>query len=186
MRIGFLTTSPSILQKVSSAFNLPRPPQVLALALLRHWGHEGFLTHASKAADFYRRKRDVFVAAAERHLRGKATWEVPTAGMFLWICSLPARTASRPSAGLPSRLASLRSPGWGSCPARARRASFGRASVWSTRRRMPTKLAGGLPRWSIMLMPLPRPPRREMGSLPPWRCDELNDEYDYMYNPSGI
>jgi len=27
----------------------------------------------------------VFVAAAERHLRGKATWEVPTAGMFLWI-----------------------------------------------------------------------------------------------------
>jgi tryptophan aminotransferase len=59
--------------------------QVLALALLRHWGHEGFLTHTSKASDFYRRKRDVFVAAAERHLRGKATWEVPTAGMFLWI-----------------------------------------------------------------------------------------------------
>lgn len=27
----------------------------------------------------------MFVAAAERHLRAKATWEVPTAGMFLWI-----------------------------------------------------------------------------------------------------
>lgn len=55
------------------------------LALLRHWGHEGFLTHATKASDFYRRKRDIFVAAAERHLKEKATWEVPTAGMFLWI-----------------------------------------------------------------------------------------------------
>jgi tryptophan aminotransferase len=27
----------------------------------------------------------MFLAAAERHLTGKAAWEVPTAGMFLWI-----------------------------------------------------------------------------------------------------
>jgi len=55
------------------------------LALLRHCGYGGFLKHTAKASDFYRRRRDVFVAAAQRHLLGKATWEVPTAGMFLWI-----------------------------------------------------------------------------------------------------
>lgn len=58
---------------------------MIALALLQHWGYEGFLEHTYKASEFYRRKRDVFVAAAERHLTGKATWEVPTAGMFLWL-----------------------------------------------------------------------------------------------------
>ncbi|KAK3314240.1 pyridoxal phosphate-dependent transferase [Apodospora peruviana] len=95
LRIGVLTASPVILQKVNmitSNTNLQTAStsQVLALALLRHWGHAGFLTHASTTSEFYRRKRDVFVAAAERHLKTKATWEVPTAGMFLWInLSLP-------------------------------------------------------------------------------------------------
>lgn len=72
---------------VSAFFSLQTAStsQVLALALLRHWGHEGFLSHVSRVADFYRHKRDVFVAAAERHLTGKATWEVPNGGMFLWI-----------------------------------------------------------------------------------------------------
>lgn len=43
------------------------------------------MAHCAKAAEFYRAKRDAFAAAAERHLRGRATWEVPTAGMFFWI-----------------------------------------------------------------------------------------------------
>ncbi len=59
--------------------------QVLALTLFRHWGYTGFIEHCAKAADFYRRKRDAFAAAAERHLQGRATWEVPTAGMFFWL-----------------------------------------------------------------------------------------------------
>lgn len=44
--------------------------------------------HCDKAAKVYRRKRDAFAAAAERHLEGKATWEVPTAGMFFWLTLL--------------------------------------------------------------------------------------------------
>lgn len=59
--------------------------QVLALSLFRHWGYTGFVEHCAKAADFYRQKRDAFAAAAERHLKGRATWEVPTAGMFFWL-----------------------------------------------------------------------------------------------------
>jgi tryptophan aminotransferase len=59
--------------------------QLLALSLLRHWGQAGFLKHCAEAAEVYRRRRDVFVSAAERHLQGRATWVVPTAGMFVWL-----------------------------------------------------------------------------------------------------
>lgn len=58
---------------------------MLALTLFRHWGYTGFVEHCAEAAEFYRRKRDAFAAAAERHLHGRATWDVPTAGMFFWL-----------------------------------------------------------------------------------------------------
>jgi tryptophan aminotransferase len=58
---------------------------VLALSLIRHWSYNGFVKHCAKAADFYHQKRDAFSAAAERRLQGKATWQVPTAGMFFWL-----------------------------------------------------------------------------------------------------
>lgn len=59
--------------------------QLLALALLRQWGHSGFLAHCERAAAIYRRRRDIFIAAAERHLKGKASWSVPSAGMFVYL-----------------------------------------------------------------------------------------------------
>jgi tryptophan aminotransferase len=34
---------------------------------------------------FYREKRDVFVGAMERHLKGLAEWTPPEAGMFVWF-----------------------------------------------------------------------------------------------------
>lgn len=54
-------------------------------ALLRTWGVSGFLQHCHEAASFYKKKRDTFNRALERHLAGKGSWEVPTAGMFFWL-----------------------------------------------------------------------------------------------------
>ncbi|KAI1333955.1 pyridoxal phosphate-dependent transferase [Xylariaceae sp. FL0016] len=90
IRIGFLTAAPLILDKVNmitghTNLQPASTSQVMTLALLRHWSHDGFLAHTRKTAAFYRQQRDILVAAAGKHLRGKATWEVPTAGMFLWI-----------------------------------------------------------------------------------------------------
>lgn len=34
---------------------------------------------------FYRRRRDLFCAAASKYLQGLAEWQVPSAGMFLWL-----------------------------------------------------------------------------------------------------
>ena len=36
-------------------------------------------------SEFYRKKRDVFAAAMERHLTGLAEWTIPEAGMFFWF-----------------------------------------------------------------------------------------------------
>ncbi|KAL2270583.1 hypothetical protein VTJ83DRAFT_2767 [Remersonia thermophila] len=90
MRLGILTGPVQAVQrvvKITENVNLQpsSTTQVLALSLFRNWGYQGFLEHCTKAADFYRRKRDVFAAAAERHLRGRATWEAPSAGMFFWL-----------------------------------------------------------------------------------------------------
>ncbi|KAG7291297.1 hypothetical protein NEMBOFW57_001310 [Staphylotrichum longicolle] len=90
MRLGILTGPvPAVQKVVKITENINLQPssttQVLALSLFRHWGYTGFVEHCAKAADFYRQKRDAFAAAAERHLKGRATWEVPTAGMFFWL-----------------------------------------------------------------------------------------------------
>ncbi|KAL2194753.1 TdiD protein [Corynascus similis CBS 632.67] len=90
MRLGILTGPAAAVQKVVKITeNINLQPtttsQVLALTLFRHWGYTGFVEHCAQAASFYRVKRDAFAAAAERHLRGRATWEVPRAGMFFWF-----------------------------------------------------------------------------------------------------
>lgn len=57
----------------------------MAFALLSKWGPEGLLSHCKAVSEFYRVKRDMFEAAAKKHLTGVATWTTPVAGMFLYI-----------------------------------------------------------------------------------------------------
>ena len=42
-------------------------------------------THMDGVAAFYRTRCAAFLAAAERHLSGLATWHAPAAGMFVWL-----------------------------------------------------------------------------------------------------
>ena len=58
---------------------------MMVLGLLEYWGTEGFMQHCSNVASFYRKKRDMFEAAAKKHLDGVADWVTPVAGMFLYI-----------------------------------------------------------------------------------------------------
>merc|ERR1711916_90250 len=60
--------------------------QAILLKLLQRWGYDGFEEHVQQVSDFYRKQRDALLAAADRHLAGKATWNKNiTAGMCLWI-----------------------------------------------------------------------------------------------------
>ncbi|KAI0896462.1 PLP-dependent transferase [Annulohypoxylon nitens] len=90
MRLGFLTGSLTIVNnvvKLTENINLQpsSTSQTIALSLLRHWGHAGLLEHCARASDFYRQKRNVFAAAIEEQLKYRATWDIPTAGLFFWI-----------------------------------------------------------------------------------------------------
>ena len=49
------------------------------------WGEAGWAAHIASVKDLYQKRRDAFIAAAERHLSGLADWVVPTAGMFCWF-----------------------------------------------------------------------------------------------------
>ncbi len=44
--------------------------QVLVVELLKAWGEEGFFQHVDKVKEFYQHRRDVMVAAADKHLKG--------------------------------------------------------------------------------------------------------------------
>ena len=63
----------------------PSFPQVVTSSLLDQWGLEGFHSHVSEVEDFYRKRRDTMVAAADKHLTGLVEYNVPLGGMFLWM-----------------------------------------------------------------------------------------------------
>ena len=43
------------------------------------------MLHAQKLRNLYKRRRDLLMAAASKHLSGLAEWETPLGGMFLWL-----------------------------------------------------------------------------------------------------
>jgi DNA-binding transcriptional MocR family regulator len=68
--------------------------QAIVLVLLNKWGHDGFIAHTRRVADFYLEKRDMFERVAHKHLDGLATWVSPDAGMFVRL--LPSSLAPLP------------------------------------------------------------------------------------------
>ena len=59
--------------------------QTCVLAVLESMGQEGLRRHAYTVANFYRKQRDACIAAAEKHLTGKRTFQstVPVL-LFCW------------------------------------------------------------------------------------------------------
>lgn len=90
MRIGVLTGPKPIVDRINlhmqcSVMHASGLSMVFLAKIFEHWGYVGFLDHAAKTAKFYETKRDMCLAAAERHLKGLAEWSIPTGGMFLWL-----------------------------------------------------------------------------------------------------
>ncbi|XP_045853119.1 kynurenine/alpha-aminoadipate aminotransferase, mitochondrial [Meles meles] len=90
LRIGFITGPKPLIERVVfhtqvSAMHASTFTQLLISQLLHQWGEEGFLAHVERVADFYMKQKDALVASANKWLSGLAEWNVPTAGMFLWV-----------------------------------------------------------------------------------------------------
>ncbi|KAJ6620041.1 TdiD protein [Mycena sp. CBHHK59/15] len=90
MRIGF-ASGPLVLLRAIEAHTATANLQPAALtqavtcSLLEAWGLDGFLAHTRAVSEFYRKKRDVFEAAMQRHLGGLAEWTSPESGLFFWF-----------------------------------------------------------------------------------------------------
>lgn len=89
-RIGFATGPKPLIERLvlhmqTSALCTSGMSQACVMALLRRWGEDGWEDHVSQVQALYRRRRDHFIACAERHLHGLAEWGKPEAGMFVWF-----------------------------------------------------------------------------------------------------
>jgi DNA-binding transcriptional MocR family regulator len=87
LRLGFLAASPHLvpyLTRLKQAADLHsnRVSQWQVLQLLRDAGRDERLAGVVAA---YRRKRDHFAMALERHFGNLATWRVPPGGLFFWL-----------------------------------------------------------------------------------------------------
>lgn len=90
LRVGFITGPKPLIERIIlhiqvSSLHPCTFSQFMVLQLLQDWGEEGFLAHVHRVTDFYRGQRDAILASADKWLSGLAEWNVPVAGMFLWI-----------------------------------------------------------------------------------------------------
>ncbi len=87
LRLGFLAASPDLMTfltrlKQAADLHSNRISQWFVLEQLQHAGHD---ERISQVVALYRRKRDIFAAALERHFHGHAHWQVPPGGLFFWV-----------------------------------------------------------------------------------------------------
>ncbi|CEG62785.1 hypothetical protein RMATCC62417_00061 [Rhizopus microsporus] len=90
LRIGWVTGPQPLIERINMhtmVTNLQPSgvSQVVAYQLLAKWGHKGFFDHVKGVANFYREKRDEFLVCLNKHMKGRAEWNVPNAGMFFWL-----------------------------------------------------------------------------------------------------
>ncbi|KAK9413677.1 hypothetical protein SUNI508_11758 [Seiridium unicorne] len=92
LRCGWITACAQIMEKFASAAEVgvlapSGPSQVMLYKLLdQTWGHTGFVEWLSTLAHQYLVRRDTLVKACVKSLPlDICRWEVPSAGMFLWI-----------------------------------------------------------------------------------------------------
>ncbi|HTY99556.1 MAG TPA: PLP-dependent aminotransferase family protein [Rhodocyclaceae bacterium] len=87
LRLGFLAASPDLVPhlvrlKQAADLHSSRISQWYVLERLQDPGRRRRL---AEVAAFYRRKRDVFAAALERHFADLAQWQQPPGGLFFWL-----------------------------------------------------------------------------------------------------
>ena len=87
LRLGYLAASPDLMAwlvrlKQAADLHSNRISQWLVLQQLRDAQRTDRL---ARVAAIYRRKRDFFADALERHLGKLATWQVPPGGLFFWL-----------------------------------------------------------------------------------------------------
>lgn len=90
LRVGWVTGPRVFIERVmlhmqSTNLHTSSFAQCALVALLQQWGREGWMAHVHEVKKSYRERRDIFVAAARRHLGNRVTFTPPSAGLFVWF-----------------------------------------------------------------------------------------------------
>ena len=93
LRLGLASGPPALVEKLqlyqqATTLHPSGVSQMLLLRILQHLGEQGFEQHLGAVQDFYRSQRDCFVGAVEAHLSSLVRYQLPAAGMFLWMEAL--------------------------------------------------------------------------------------------------
>ena len=87
LRLGYLVASPDLipyLTRLKQSADL-HSNRVSQWAVLNFLNDSGYAARLKNIAELYRRKRDIFAEALERHFAGVASWEMPSGGLFFWL-----------------------------------------------------------------------------------------------------
>ncbi|XP_076234228.1 kynurenine/alpha-aminoadipate aminotransferase, mitochondrial [Calliopsis andreniformis] len=90
LRLGVVTARKEFITKLtthmeSTCLHASSLSQMLLYKLMDTWGLQQLQHHFQDVQRFYQERRDVMLAAVQKHLTGLAEWDVPKGGMFVWI-----------------------------------------------------------------------------------------------------
>jgi GntR family transcriptional regulator / MocR family aminotransferase len=87
LRIGYLASSKSILEKISNLRRIidVQNDNIMAQAMLQLINDGHIKRHLRKATLAYKAKRDLFEDALKKHLAGKIIFDKPEGGLAFWI-----------------------------------------------------------------------------------------------------
>ncbi|XP_071452642.1 kynurenine/alpha-aminoadipate aminotransferase, mitochondrial-like [Hetaerina americana] len=90
IRLGFVTGPKQLVKMIElhmqvGCLHTASLSQVIASNLFELWDSGKLNKHIESVQTFYKSKRDMMIRAAEKYLTGLAEWNVPKAGMFLWV-----------------------------------------------------------------------------------------------------
>ena len=84
MRLGWIVGPPELIRRVS-ALKVDGGTNVFGAHVAADWLPERLLPHVQSLREVYRRRRDLMIAALERHMPPGTTWTVPDGGFFIWV-----------------------------------------------------------------------------------------------------
>lgn len=90
LRVGWVTGPKQLIHNIelhiqSAYLHSSSLSQSMVHNVFRAWGFDKVLHHFSSVSKHYKLRRDLTIAAMNRHLKGLADWSVPSGGMFVWI-----------------------------------------------------------------------------------------------------
>jgi 2-aminoadipate transaminase len=88
MRLGWLVGPPELIGRLS-ALKVDGGTNVFGAHVAADWLPEKLLPHVGRLRDIYRRRRDLMLAALERHMPPGSTWTIPDGGFFIWLTLPP-------------------------------------------------------------------------------------------------